>query len=83
MYIELILLAVIMLIAPFFLPITKISKNSINFVAVAMKPKLFIEEWDKSKIKSDLAQKKVVYKFNPTERHLRDKSRKHWFGFAR
>ena len=57
---ELFLLAVIKLIAPFFWPISKNNTNSINFVAVVMKIKLFIDEWDKSNIQSDLAQKKIV-----------------------
>ena len=36
-----------------------------NFVGAANELKAFMNEWDKSTIESDLAQKKIVWKFNP------------------
>ena len=44
---------------------TFISNNGTNFVGAAKKLKAFMNEWDKTKIESDLAQKKIVWKFNP------------------
>ena len=41
-----------------------ITDNGTNFVGAAKEPKAFMDEWDKSKIESDLAQKKIVWKFN-------------------
>ena len=35
------------------------------FVGAANELKTFMNDWDKAKIKSDLAQKKIVWKFNP------------------
>ena len=36
-----------------------------KFVGAANEVKAFMNEWDRAKIKSDLAQKKIVWKFNP------------------
>ena len=41
------------------------SDNGTNFVGAANELKAFMNEWDKAKIESDLAPKKVVWKFNP------------------
>ena len=41
------------------------SDNGTNFVGAANELKSFMNEWDKAKIESDLAQKKFVWKFNP------------------
>ena len=46
-------------------PNTIISDNGTNFVGAANELKAFMNEWDKIKIESDLAQKKIVWKFNP------------------
>ena len=46
-------------------PSTIISDNGTNFVGAANELKEFMNEWDKTKIESDLAQKKIVWKFNP------------------
>ena len=46
-------------------PSTIISDNGTNFVGAANELKSFMNEWDKAKIESDLAQKKIVWKFNP------------------
>ena len=46
-------------------PSTIISDNGTNFVGAAKELKAFMDEWDKAKIESDLAQKKIVWKFNP------------------
>ena len=46
-------------------PSTIISNNGTNFVGVANELKSFMKEWNKDKIESDLAQKKIVWKFNP------------------
>ena len=46
-------------------PNTIISDNGTNFVGAANELKAFMNEWDKDKIESDLAQKKIVWKFNP------------------
>ena len=46
-------------------PNTIICDKETNFVGAANEPKAFINEWDKPKIESDLAQKKIVWKFNP------------------
>ena len=46
-------------------PSTIISDNGTNFVGAAKEMKTFIDEWDKAKIESDLAQKKINWKFNP------------------
>ena len=45
---------------------TIISDNGTNFVGAASELKAFMNEWDKAKIGSDLAQNKIVWKFNPT-----------------
>ena len=45
-------------------PSTIISDNGTNFVGEANELKTFMKKLDKSKIESDLAQKKVVWKFN-------------------
>ena len=45
-------------------PSTIISDNGTNFVGAANELKAFMNEWDKAKIESDLAQKKIVWKFN-------------------
>ena len=37
-----------------------------NFVGASNELKTILNEWDKAKIESDLEQKKVVWKFNPT-----------------
>ena len=47
------------------LPNTVISDNGTNFFGAANELKALMNEWDKSKIESDLAQKKIVLKFNP------------------
>ena len=41
-----------------------ISENGTNFVGAANERKTFMNEGDKAKIESDLAQKKIVWKFN-------------------
>ena len=46
-------------------PNTIISDTGTNFVGAAKELKAFMNEWDKAKIESDLAQKKIVWKFNP------------------
>ena len=46
-------------------PNTIISDNGTNFVGAANELKAFMNEWDTAKIESDLAQKKIVWKFNP------------------
>ena len=46
-------------------PITIISDNGTNFVGAANELKAFMDEWDKAKIESDLAHRKIVWKFNP------------------
>ena len=46
-------------------PSTIISDNGTIFVGAANELKSFMNEWDKPKIESDLAQKKIVWKFNP------------------
>ena len=46
-------------------PSTIISDNGTNFVGAAKELKAFMDEWDKAKIEIDLAQKKIVWKFNP------------------
>ena len=46
-------------------PNTIISDNGTNFVGAANELKAFMNERDKAKIESDLAQKKIVWKFNP------------------
>ena len=42
-----------------------ISDSGTKFVGAANELKAFMNEWDKDKIESDLAQKKIVWKFNP------------------
>ena len=59
------LAAVIRFIARRGYPNTLISDNGANFVGAANELKVFLNEWDKAKIESDLAQKKIVWKFNP------------------
>ena len=44
---------------------TVISDIRTNLVGAANELKAFMNEWDKAKIESDLAQKKIVWKFNP------------------
>ena len=44
---------------------TNISDNGTNFVGAANELKAFMNEWEKAKIENDLAQKKIVWKFNP------------------
>ena len=52
-------------------PSTIISDNETNFVGAADELKAFMNEWDQDKIESDLAQKKIVWKFNrPGARHF-------------
>ena len=46
-------------------PSTVISDKGTNLVGAANELKSFMNEWDNEKIESDLAQKKVVWKFNP------------------
>ena len=46
-------------------PNTIISDNGTNFVGAANELKAFMNEGDKAKIESDLAQKKIVWKLNP------------------
>ena len=46
-------------------PNTIISDNETNFVGAAIELKAFMNEWDKAKIESDLAQIKIAWKFNP------------------
>ena len=41
-----------------------ISDNVLNFAGAANELKAFLNEWDKAKIGSDLAQKKTAWKFN-------------------
>ena len=45
-------------------PNTIISDNGTNFIGAANELKEFMSEWGKAKIEIDLAQKKVVWKFN-------------------
>ena len=47
-------------------PNTMISDHGTNFLRAANELKAFMNEWYKAKIESDLAQKKIVWKFNPT-----------------
>ena len=44
---------------------TIISNNGTNFVGAAKELKAFMDEWDKAKTESDLAQEKIVWKFKP------------------
>ena len=46
-------------------PNTIISDNGTNFVGAANELKTFMNEWDKAKIESDLAQKRIAWRFNP------------------
>ena len=46
-------------------PNTFISDNRTNFVKAANELKAFLNKGDKAKIESDLAQKKIFWKFNP------------------
>ena len=46
-------------------PNTIISDNGTNFVGAASELKAFMNEWDKAQIENDLAQKRIVWKFNP------------------
>ena len=46
-------------------PNTIFSDNGTNFVGAANELKAFMNKWDKAKIESDLAQKKIVWKFDP------------------
>ena len=55
------LAAVTRIIARLGYPKTIISDNGTNFVGAAKELKAFMNEWDKDKIKSDLAQKKIFF----------------------
>ena len=46
-------------------PDTIISDNGKNFVAAANELEAFMNDWDNAKTESDLAQNKIVWKFNP------------------
>ena len=46
-------------------PNTIISDNGTTFVGAANELEAFMNEWDNAKIESGLAQKKIVWKFNP------------------
>ena len=46
-------------------PATMISDNGTNFVGAAKELKQFMGEWDKLQIETTLAQKEIVWKFNP------------------
>ena len=46
-------------------PHTISSDNGANFLGAANELKSFMNEWEKPKIESDLAQKQIVWKFNP------------------
>ena len=46
-------------------PSTIICDNGTDFVGLANELKAFRNQWDKAKIESDLAQKKIVWKFHP------------------
>ena len=45
-------------------PSTIISNKGTNFVVEAKEVKILMDKWDKAKIESDLAQKRIVWKFN-------------------
>ena len=63
-------------------PSTINSNNGTNFVGAANELKSFMNVWDKDKIESDLAQKKIVWKLNsPGAPHT--ESGKGWFKVAR
>ena len=42
-----------------------ISDNRMNFVGAAKELKAFLDEWDKANTENHLAQKNIVWKFNP------------------
>ena len=44
---------------------TIISDKRTNFTGAAKEQKFFMNEWDKATTECDLAQKKIVWKFNP------------------
>ena len=46
-------------------PNTIISDNGINFYGAANELRAVTNEWDKAKMECDLAQKRIVWKFNP------------------
>ena len=46
-------------------PSAIISDNGTNFVGAAKELKAFMDEWDRAKVESDLAQKKIIWRFNP------------------
>ena len=46
-------------------PNTVINDNGTNFVGAASELEEFMKEGDKAKIESELAQKKIFWKFNP------------------
>ena len=46
-------------------PSTIICDNGKKFAGTTNELKIFMNEWDKAKIDSDLAKKKIVWKFNP------------------
>ena len=64
-------------------PSTIISDNGTNFVGAARELKTFMDEWDKAKIESDLAQRKIVWKYNPLDGHTLVESGKVWFKVTR
>ena len=49
-------------------PAIIISDNGTNFVGSARELKDYINSWNKDQITSDLAQKNIVWKFNPPRR---------------
>ena len=46
------------------------SDNEKNIVGAANEMKAFMHEWDNAKIESDLAQKKIVWKYAPGAPHF-------------
>ena len=64
-------------------PDTINSDNRTNFVRTTSKLKAAMNNWEKAKIESDLAQKKIVWKFNPPGApHFHRMIEKNWFKFA-
>ena len=64
-------------------PSTIISDNETNFVEAANELKSFMNEWDKAKIESDLAQKNIVCKKIFPELLTLLESGKDWFKVVR
>ena len=64
-------------------PNTIISDNGTNFVGAANELKEFMNEWDKAKVESDLAEKKIFWTSILPELHTLVESRKDWFKVAR